>query len=114
MKLTESEIELLRLIAEAQYLGRPITFYEDRAVIDDFNEKYGEAFWSLIDKLYIDGGIGEHCFIVLTGYGEKVLEKIRSEEKEKKNNAGNKKQNWGIILSVIGIVVSVIIYLLTR
>jgi hypothetical protein len=110
MKLTESEIELLRLIAEAQYLNRPVIFYEDHAVIDAFKEKYGAAFRLLIDKLYIDGGIGEHSFIILTGDGEKVLKKLQLEEESRRlSNVENKKVSINMIAAIISAIIGTIV-----
>jgi hypothetical protein len=51
---------------------------------------------------------------VLTPIGEKIMQKIIVEEKEKILKKGSRKQNWQLIVAVIGVIVTIVIYLISK
>jgi hypothetical protein len=117
MNLSKKEKELLRKIAEAQSLGQPIIFHEDEREISDFRREYGEAYRSLSDdRLYIDGAIDKHSFLMLTGYGEKALAHIeKSEEKVEKKKSCRREWMFRLVIGITGAIAgSLITWLLGK
>jgi hypothetical protein len=109
MELTPKEKELLKMIGEAQRMGRPIEFRTK----EDVNQfaHWRDTYQSLSDKLLIDGNIDLHCYLILMGTGEKVLDKILMDDKTPFDSAKKKsafKSTWAIVVYVIGLLASLI------
>jgi hypothetical protein len=117
MELKKNEIEFLKQIDEAQQLGTPITFYEhDHEKLREYREKYAEAFRSLSDNLLIDGNINYFCYLVLTPVGAKVLEKIKKEDSNAKDNkqgqSDKRYKMWSLIIGIATLIAAIIGYML--
>ncbi|MEA4918155.1 hypothetical protein [Proteiniphilum sp.] len=107
--LADKELELLRLINDAEERLDRITFHDNLNEIDSFRNEYGEAFETLLKKRYVYGWIGTYCELSMTEKGREVLsghQKMQEESSrhQEKIKMDKRTQIWTIISVIIAII----------
>ncbi len=103
------------MVYEATERMEPIRFVNDQSEIEAFREKYNDVFVSLRDRWLIEGGIDNYCELWLSQKGIQALRGFKENEFRKEELRTKKKQHkWvvmGVIVSFLGLLLTLLIYL---
>lgn len=111
--LTEKEFELLRLIYDSEKKMERITFHEnDTAKVNEFRDKYADEFNTLLKYQLVEGAINTLCEITITKEGKEELSNYKEKKtSENKNKKDERLVIIGIIIPLIGVILSIIFWL---